>query len=243
MQIEKSEALGRNIRQEKGESLATSTWDEVRAAIQEGRTQDALAGLDYGCAEAKMMHDSMCSFADDALTRLAEVGGDEEVQQLLRKRYQPVITRWLATTPDVRESLERGIEFQRGHFGQTSVKEEADRFVVTCDPCGSGGQLRRTKEVARVKEAHDWTWNKEDIPYYCTHCAIMWEIIPTEMRGHPIRINLPPKNDSDPCVHLYYKTADSIPDEYFDRISRTRTANFEAPLKFYPHSDNIKAKE
>jgi hypothetical protein len=233
MKIEESEALGRPIRRDEGESLAHSTWDEVRRAIQEGRTDDALAGLEYGCAEAKMMHDSMCSFADDAVTRLAEVAGDEEVYRLMRKRYEPVISRWLSATPGVRESVERGIEFQRGHFGHTTVREESDRFVVTCDPCGSGGQLRRSKNVARVKDAHDWTWNKKDVPYYCTHCAIMWEIIPTESRGYPIRINLPPEKDDDPCVHLYYKSAEAIPDEYFRRISRPRPAA-EAPLVLDP---------
>ncbi|MCC6533368.1 MAG: hypothetical protein IT531_12515 [Burkholderiales bacterium] len=234
MKIRPSAALGRDIRSEDAEGLARSTWDEVRAAIEEGRADDALHGIDYGCAEAKMMHDSMCSFADDALTRLAEVAGDGEVERLLRKRYQPLISSWLAKTPDVKQSLERGIEFQRGHFGHTSVKEEADRYVVTCDPCGSGGRLRRTKKVARVKDAHDWTWNKKDVPYYCTHCAIMWEILPTQARGFPIRINLPPENDHDPCVHLYYKTPEAIPEQYFERISRSRLPAGSAPLKFHP---------
>lgn len=327
MRIERSAVLGRDIRREDGPSIAESTWDGVRASLREGRVDQALAGIDYGCAEAKMMYDSMCGFADhalgrlaevagddeaarllparpgtaadapasgadagrsppvgtgfqrgshartmgrndadrlaagwdevradvrdgwieraltridtccalaktmhddmcrladDALTRLAQLAGDEEVHQLLRKRYRPVIERWLETTPGTRESVERGIEFQRGHFGATSVREEADRFVVTCDPCGSGGQLRRTGRVARVEGAHDWTWNRENVPYYCTHCAVMWEILPTEMRGYPIRINLPPANDADPCVHLYYKSPDSIPEEYFARISRAR---------------------
>lgn len=308
MKIERSAALGRDIRREDGPSLAASTWDGVRASLRAGRVEEALAGIDYGCAEAKMMYDSMCGFADhalerlaevagddeagrrgshvgtrgrddaerlaagwdevradvrdgrleqacaridaccamakamhddmcrladDALTRLAQLAGDEEVHQLLRRRYRPVIERWLETTPRTRESVERGIEFQRGHFGSTSVREEADRFVVTCDPCGSGGQLRRTKRVARVEGAHDWTWNRENVPYYCTHCAVMWEILPTEMRGYPIRINLPPANDADPCVHLYYKRPEAIPDEYFTRISRVRggapTAGAEAP--------------
>ena len=67
MKIEKSAALGREIRREEGETLAASTWDEVRAAIRQGRTEEALKGIDYGCAEAQMMHDSMCAFADDAL--------------------------------------------------------------------------------------------------------------------------------------------------------------------------------
>ncbi len=222
MKIERSDALGRDIRREEGDELATSTWDAVRSAVRSGRADEALAALEYAISEAKMMHDSMCAFADDALTRLAEVAGDEEVQKLLRKRYEPFIRRWLQATPGVRESLERALEFQRGHFGKTSMTEEADRYVVTCDPCGSGGQLRRTKQVARVEQAHDWTWNKKDVPYYCTHCALMWEIIPTELRGHPIRINLPPEKDGDPCVHLYYKDPQAIPVKFFDRISRRR---------------------
>ncbi len=224
MKIERSDALGRDIRRDEGQELAESTWDQVRRLVSAGRAEEALAGIDYGCAEAKMMHDSMCSFADDALSRLAELAGEAEVEKLLRKRYEPVIRRWLASTPGVTESVERGIEFQRGHFGKTSLKEEPDRFVVTCEPCGSGGQLRRTKQVARAKQPHDWTWNKADVPYYCTHCALMWEIIPTEIRGYPIRVNLPPKKDADSCVHLYYKTAEAIPEEYFERISRTRLA-------------------
>lgn len=243
MKIEPSQALGRDIRTEEGEALAASTWDEVRAAVREGRVDDALAGIDYGCSEAKMMHDSMCSFVDDALTRIAELAGDEEVHRLLRKRYEPFIVNWLRTTPDVKRSLERGIEFQRGHFGSTRVTEEEDRFVVTCDPCGSGGRLRRTKQVARVKEAHDWTWNKQDVPLYCTHCAIMWELIPTEQRGHPIRINLPPQNDHDPCVHLYYKTPEAIPQEYYDRINRPRPAPTEAKVTFHPREPGKRGGE
>lgn len=236
MKIEKSEALGRNIRREEGEALTRSTWDGVREEIRAGNVDAAMAGLDYGMAEAKMMHDSMCSFADDVLTRLAQVAGEDEVYQLLRKRYSPTIRHWLDTTPDVKGSVERAVEFQRGHFGETSIREEEDRFVVTCDPCGSGGRLRRTKKVERVKTPADWTWNKPDVPIYCTHCAVMWEILPTEMRGHPIRINLPPEKDSDPCVHLYYKDPAKIPQEYFDRISRRRGGDgaVVAPVTFHP---------
>jgi hypothetical protein len=239
MKIERSEALKRDIRRDDGEALAVSTWKEVRKAIREGRIDDALAGIDYGCAEAKMMHDSMCSFADDALTRVAQLGGDAEIERLLRKRYEPVIDRWLEATPGVRESVERGIEFQRGHFGHTEVREEGDRFVVTCNPCGSGGQLRRTKKVERVKGAYDWTWNKKDVPCYCTHCAIMWEILPTEKRGYPIRVNLPPQEDGAPCVHLYYKSPEAIPQGYFTRINRERGATFKAPLVSLPSGDNV----
>lgn len=207
---------------EEESALLASTWDGVREAIRGRRVEDVFAGLESGCAKAKTMHDRATSFVDDALTHLAKVAGEEEVNKVLRARYEPTIRGWISTTPSVKESIERAVEFQRGHFGKTSMREESDRFVVTCDPCGSGGQLRRTKAGARTEKAHDWTWNKPDVPIYCTHCAIMWEILPMEIRGVPIRINLPPEKDSDPCVHLYYKSAEAIPEEYFKRVSRPR---------------------
>jgi hypothetical protein len=298
MKIERSEALGRDIRRDEGNELTVSTWDGVRAALREGNTGEALKAFDYGCAEAKMMHESAIkfandaltrfsqvakedetwrtlkalqdpmlkrgadiaahwqkvradiqagnreaalkgldtgcaeamaahdagiSYADDALTHLAKTAGEDEVNTVIRARYAPVIQQWLKATPGVRESIERAVEYQRAHFGETSLREEKDRFVVTCNPCGSGGRLRRTKTVARSQQAHDWTWNKADVPLYCTHCTVMWEQLPMEIRGIPIRLNVPPKKDGDPCVHLYYKNAEDIPDEYFDRVSRSRT--------------------
>jgi len=217
--LEKSKALGRKIRQDDPEELATSTWTLVSDAIRAGKVDEALTYLDYGSWEAKMMHDSMCSFVEDAFTHLATFG-EEEIYKLLRKRYEPVIRRWLSDTPGVKETMERAIEFQRGHGGNTTVTEEPDRYVVRCDPCGSGGQLRRTKNVGIAKKAYPWTWGKSGVPYYCIHCSVMWEILPIEMRGYPIRINLIGDNPSDPCIHLYYKKPELIPEEYFKRIGQ-----------------------
>jgi len=235
MRIEKSQALGRDIRREAPQDLGVSTWDGVREAIREGNVGEALAGIDYACAEAKAMHDSSVSLVDDVLTQLAKSAGEDEVYQLFRRRYEPLIRQWLVATPGVEESMQRAVEFQRGHFGETSVEEEADRYVVTCAPCGSGGRLRRTKKnLGRAEQPHDWTWNKPDMPLYCTHCAVMWEILPTELTGHPIRITLPPEQDTDPCVHLYYKDPASIPQKYLDRVGNKRGQPAEAPLRFVP---------
>ena len=238
MKIEHSQKLGRSIRSEALSELGTPTWDGVKAAIREGRPGDALAGIDYACFEAKAMHDSAVSLVNDALTRLAEVAGEQQVYELFHRRYEPLMRGWLEATPGVEESLQRTIEFQRGHFGSTALTEEADRYVVTCDPCGSGGRLRRTKTVARAKERHDWTWNRDDVPLYCTHCTVMWEILPTDLRGYPVRINLPPEKDSDPCVHLYYKDPAAIPQEYFDRIGRARGGAAAAPPQPVPAPGN-----
>ena len=217
IKLKKSKVLGRMIRQDSTEELAKPTWTLVREAIQAGKVDEALIFLDYGYGEAKTVHDSICSFVDDVLTRLAGFG-EEEIYKALRKRYEPVIRRWLSDTPGVEESLQRGIEYQRGHGGNCTITEESDRYVVRFDPCGSGGQLKRNKDVGVVKKAYPWTWGKSCVPYYCTHCCVMWEILPTELRGYPIRIHLISDKPADPCIILYYKRPELIPKEYFTRI-------------------------
>jgi hypothetical protein len=37
------------------------------------------------------------------------------------------------------------------------------------------------------KEAHDWTWGKVGVHWYCSHCAIAMEWLPGRKRGHPLR--------------------------------------------------------
>jgi len=222
VRLENSQALGRIIRQDDATELGIPTWTLVREAIQAGRIDEALKFLDYGCREAKTVHDSMVSFVDDAITHLARFGG-EEIYKLFRKRYYPMVSRWLSDTPSVEESLQRSIETQRGHGGNCTVTEESERYVVRCDPCGGGGQLRRTKDVDTIKKAYPWTWGKIGVPYYCVHCCVFMEILPTELRGYPIRINLFSDKPEEPCIHYFYKKPALIPEEYFTRIGMTKT--------------------
>jgi hypothetical protein len=221
LRLEKSKELGRVIRQDDTEELTIPTLALVREAIKAGKVDEALTFLDYSYSESKTLHDSLVSFVDYLLTYIASFD-EERVYNVLRERQEPVIRRWLSETPGPRESLQRGIELQRGHGGNCKIIEEPDRYVVTCDPCGSGGHLRRTKDVAVVKKAYFWTWNRSNISFYCIHCCVMWEILPIELRGYPIRINLVGDRPEDPCIHLYYKQPESIPEEYFTRIEKSK---------------------
>jgi hypothetical protein len=221
IRLKKSKALGRKIRQDDAKELVIPTWTLIRRAIRAGKAGEALTFLDYACWETKTQHDSLCSFVDGVLTHLASLN-EEEIYKVLRKRYEPVIRRWLSDTPGVKESLERGTEYQRSHGGNFTLTEEPDRYVLRCDPCGSGGQLRRTKDVGKMKKGYSWTWGKSGIPYYCVHCCVMWEILPVELRGYPLRITLIGEKPEDPCVHLYYKKPELIPEEYFTRIGKKK---------------------
>ena len=221
IRLEKSKALGRLIRQDDTKDLAFPTWDLIGLAIRAGETDGALNLLDYCDSEIKALHDGLCSLVDDALAHLGRID-EEEVYRFLRARYEPAVRGWLSDTPAALEYLQSGLEYQRGHGGTCSIHEDADKHTVICDPCGSGGQLRRTQKAGTVRRAYFWTWGRENIPYYCVHCCVMWEILPMEMRGYPIRINLIGADAQDPCVHHYYKKPELIPEAYFARVGQKK---------------------
>ncbi|OGP50226.1 MAG: hypothetical protein A2Y79_07925 [Deltaproteobacteria bacterium RBG_13_43_22] len=222
IRLEKSETSQKIIRQDDIAELATSTWDLAREAIQAGSIGKALEFIEYGCAETRTMHDTMISVIDYALTRLASFN-EEEIEGFLRQRYSPMMGDWLSNAPGVEENLYRCAEYQRSHFGDFTIQDEPDRYVIRCDPCGSGGRLRRTRSVQTTKKAYAWSWGKEDIPYYCIHCCLMHEIIPIEIQGYPVRVTLIGDKPTDPCTQLYYKKPELIPEKYFTRVGKIKT--------------------
>ncbi len=221
IRLQTVEALGRKMRQDDVAELAVPTWTLIREAIQEQRNDKALDLVDYSCYLEEAASNSSANFVEILLTHIASYG-EEEVEKIIRQRSLPMIKNWLSATPGVMESLQRCAEIQRGHHGNFTITEEKERYVVRYDPCGTGGKLRRTREVGTTKKAYPWSCSKAGVPYYCTHCIIQYEIIPIELRGYPIRINLIGDNPVGSCEHLLYKNPELIPEEYFSRVGKTK---------------------
>ncbi len=223
IRFKKSETLQRKIRQDDLAELGIPTETLVRQAIQAGRTDEALDFLEYCLAEHQEMHNQVVAFVIDTLTYLATLG-EEEVMKAIRHRYEKRVRDWLSSVPALAEAVHLFTEAQRGHFGSFTVVEEPDRYVISHDPCGSGHKLWRIREgnVATTKQAYPWSWSKSGVPYYCCHCCVV-EQIATEVRGYPMSVTLSPEKPEDPCVHLYYKKPELIPEEYFTRIGMTKT--------------------
>lgn len=222
IKLKELKVLGREIRQDDISDLAIPTLVLIREAIRAGRKEEALSLVEYEFGLDKTQNDNFADFMQRVLTHLSRFGEDE-VMKALRDRCLPKVKDWLATTPGVVESLQRCTEIQRHHQGNLTVTEEPEKYVVKCDPCGSGGRLRRTqKDIAVMKRSYPWSWNQAGIPYYCIHCSLQWEILPIELRGYPIRINLIGAKPEDPCVHLFYKNPDNIPPEYYSRIGKSK---------------------
>jgi len=222
IRLEKSETLQRKIRQDDIGELPIPTWDLVRKAVKAGKINEALEFINYGCFEAKQMHDILAEFPDIALTHIAKCCGEEEIIKVLRKRYYDRTKNFILTIKNSKEALQRLVEQQRAHFSEFTVVEESDRYVVRTDPCGSGGRLRRIKQVGITKKAYPWSWNKIGIPYYCCHCCVYFEILPIELRGYPIRVHEITERPEDPCIHYYYKIPELIPEEYFNRVGKVK---------------------
>ncbi len=197
--------------------LAVPNFELVSEAIKGGKGDEALDFLQYAYAASQRNNDGFVSWLEATLTYLSRFG-EEEVMKVCKEYFYPSTREFLANTHGVNEVLQKCTASQRRHLASFTITEEPDRYVVKYDPCGSGGRLRRARSVGVTKKAYPWSWGKAGVPYYCTHCCVHWEIIPTELCGYPTKITLVGDRPEDPCIHLFYKNPESIPEEYFERI-------------------------
>ena len=212
--------------------VVKSTWDLVRKAIQSGRTDEALELMEQGLSVATMQQDSSVSFVGMAVSHLANFG-EEELEKLYRRRYLPIAQGWISATPGAKESVEKFAKLMENPYSEVTITEEPDRYVLSLNPCRTGGRLRRGVSVASfnldgvsigtTKKAYPWCWGKSGVSYYCVHSCFLFEILPIELRGYPIAVVEYPDSPEDPCVLLFYKKPELIPEEYFTRIGKTKT--------------------
>jgi hypothetical protein len=240
--------LGREVRREGWEALGAPTPAEIDRAVEEGRHQDARQLARYLTAEGKGLHDLMCDWVWDLLTRIAERHGEEEMHRILRQSQATWMMRrtWKAF---LRLSLEDRVrvtaEIARSHRcgprqdGSVEIREEEHRYSIRMDPCGSGGRMRLGDPVdgtpsrlgepyhfGRTKSGHPWSWGKRGVPYYCVHCALN-EILPMEWGGHPLWVTDYREDAREPCSWHFYKSAEFIPEEYYTRVGRKKPASGE----------------
>lgn len=236
-----SKVLGRKVRLDDWNEIGISTWTKIKEAIEAGRTQQALELVDYLNPESKTIHDLYCDWAYADLTFIAENFGEEQVYHALRYAFQTVgqtplfkallYARSLEETLQIVAETYRAHRIGRGEMGNFTIVDEGDRYMLTMDPCSSGGRMRQTGEIDGLpprtgppynlgvtKKAHPWSWGKVGIPYYCLHCCVWSEIIPTERNGYPARLTLYSDDPYQPCGLVYYKNPADIPEEYFTRI-------------------------
>lgn len=235
VRLEHSKVLGRLLRKEGIEDLGVGTPRKIEEAIDAGRIDEAKKLVQYMRKEFEIVHDIYAQYVQDILAFIAKNYGEEQVEAALRSSLEG----WFRIRYDAynRLSLEEKVqvtaEGMRCHLdgperqGDFTIIEEKDRFVFKWDPCGSGGILRRRAEaegteLAVAQKAHDWTWGRQGVCLYCSHCSLVNEILPIEHYGYPNRITEYPERAGDPCIWYIYKNPDDIPEEYYRRIGKTK---------------------
>lgn len=228
----------KNMKASKGEihqvdapGLVKSNWDLVREALKKSGDEKTLKLVEDGLALAKSHHDSLVSFAGIALNYVAQCD-EEAIEKLYRERYGPMAEEWLSSTPGVEESVQRFAKVAENPFYKVTVIEEPDRYVMTLDPCRSGGLLRHgmrtvsgqltASSIGTTRKAYPWSWGKSGVSYYCIHCCMAFEVIPIELRGYPISVIQYAEKPEDPCIRFFYKRPELIPEEYFTRLGKVK---------------------
>lgn len=206
-------------------------WAALKKAIKDRKTDKALELAEQMGELSAMQQNSLVSFVGMALNRLAGNCGEEELEKLFRERYTPVAEAWIKDTPGAKESVERFSGLMVSHGSKVTITEEPDRYVLTLDPCRSGGRLRRGTNVAGAKtsgsikfteKAHPFCWGKKGVSYYCIHDCVFLEMIPIDLRGYPIAVVDIADKAEDPCHLYFYKKPELIPEKYFTRLGKRK---------------------
>ncbi len=222
--------------------LGIAPMQLLEAAVRANDKDAAYTWLERMWLEFKGPHDVLVAWINEMFAYLAQETEQHILDSILEthqsiwgNRYE----KWDLMTPWEKVALT--VEGMRGHLsgqsrkGDVRVWEEADRFVIAFDPCGTGGVLRRgDPDTGRrpyqtdglSQETHEWIWeNKTGVHWYCSHCAVAMEWLPGNQRGYvfrPLDHNL---DHQAPCVWYVYK------DEKKSRAYHYPRTGLEIPLE------------
>lgn len=218
--------------------------DQARAsaAIDVRDAAGAIAALELMRVRWAAQHDGLVVWVQSLLAEIAARFGEEAVRETVTLAYEhiwkPRYERWGRMTPQ--ERLQLSVEGMRGgHLsgrrrrGDVEITDEGDRYVMSLDPCGSCGVLRRGdpdsgrpgQRPEGNREAHPWTWWRVGMSWYSVHSPIALEFIQMSEGGPPLR----PMEDCDlpdrPCRWFIYKDPQAARRVHYERMG------FAAPVK------------
>jgi hypothetical protein len=187
-------------------------------------------------------HDGLVAWIQALLAEVARTFGEEAVLAVVTRAYEhiwkPRYELWGKMSPE--ERLQLSVEGMRGghlsgprHRGDVGVSDEGDRYVMSLDPCGSCGILRRgdpdsgrpPHEPEGNATPHAWTWGRVGMSWYSVHSPIALEYLQMREGRPPLR----PLEDCDlpdrPCRWFIYKDPERPRSIHYERMG------FEPPAE------------
>ena len=230
-----------------------AAWHALRAAADESVRRCAAGGGDEAAALLDVARRAWCAAHDracDWIYGLLDVAFRHLWDALMsdfyatRDDYAPSVRPWgesvLALLTDAVASL-RGHLSGPARMGEVDVTEEPDCWVVSFDPCGSGGRTHRPDTTsdgrARMEPPygfavttgrHDWAWQREGVCLYCVHCCQLQERVPIQRFGIPLRVIDPPtwpaSRQGGKCTWSIYKDPQAVPASAYQRVGLQKPA-------------------
>ncbi|MER3388671.1 MAG: hypothetical protein RJQ01_01435 [Microcella sp.] len=198
--------------------------------------------------------DTIYGYSSEISTRLGEDAILEMWQVILQPWFDARYKRFDIDTFEWGESLDVlmyvTFEAMRGHLvgpertGDIGLEEFDDRYVVSFDPCGSGGRTVQGDEIEHTgprmeapynwkvsEEPHDWNHYTPGVCLYCAHCIVLTEQMPMDNFGYPVRVVDPPvytpgQTERQQCRWTMYKDPTAVPEEMYTRAGRTKPTEF-----------------
>lgn len=245
------EAAGGKALVHNGDNIPLQSWldpiaasrAEVQALLEAGSFADVGPALARFHEIGKPPHDAFCDLLWLWMTMLAEHWGEGAMIDLIADSGPRLRTAGLRALQKMKvedhvrhlAAAMRGHRSGPGEEGDIQVVEDDEKYVISFDPCGSGGRMRRRGQLdglparqndpwrfGSTKEPHPMSWGRTGVPYHCLHCAAYSEMLSTDLIGYPSRINLYDPDHEKPCAWAFYKDPAKIPAEYYERIGKKK---------------------
>jgi hypothetical protein len=196
--------------------------ERARRCLVGAEGAGALAAVELMRVRWAAQHDGLVVWIQEVQAEIAARFGEDAIRESVTLAYEhiwkPRYALWGSMSPELR--LQLSVEGMRGgHLsgprkrGDVGVADEGDRYVMSLDPCGSCGVLRRgdpdsgrpPHPSATNQEPHPWTQGRTGMSWYSIHSMIALEYIQMSAGGPPLR----PVEDCDlpdrPCRWFIYK--------------------------------------
>ena len=212
-------------------------------AIEAGDKETAKKMAKKMNSEDLAMHDMYRDLFSSSMSYVAREYGDDALQEAMKAGVEatwlPIVAKFDSDQASFKQRVKMFVAGLRGHHQPLKVIEDNEKITIHLCPCGSGGRQMREgkysgdKGFYTVKGKSPLTWNRDELPVYCTHDPLM-EWVDMEQNGTPFVVIEPASSiGKEPCAMHIYKDPKNIPEHYYTRLGRIKPSEGE-----FPHESN-----
>lgn len=181
-------------------------------ALENGNHEDVVKYAHEAEATFSNVNFAHSNFQSSLLSFIGDKFGDSEVEAALR--YVAENT-WKDFYSNILGDHDKLLAFWIKNYAcadfDIEIDDYDDRTVITIFECKTGGAIiKKNNAFGCSKNKAEWSFNKKDIPYYCSHCKINKEILPREWGFDDFTFNCGVERINNkylqfPCEMIIYK--------------------------------------